>query len=97
MLSKQIEKEFKGIFVSLLTPFDKKENVDEDSLRKLIRFLLKKQVDGLYLCGSAGEGLLLTGEERRKVTKIVLEEAKGKNQDYRSCGQFNYPRGYSFS
>jgi len=67
----------KGIFPALVTPFDKDEKVDEDALRKLVRYVLS-DVDGLVPCGTTGEFPYLSIEEQRKVIEIVVEETEGK-------------------
>jgi len=67
----------KGIFPALVTPFDKDEKVDEDALRKLVRYVLN-DVDGLVPCGTTGEFPYLSIEEQRKVIEIVVEETEGK-------------------
>ena len=69
---------FYGVYAALITPFDEIGNVDEKRLKNLVRFLISKGIDGLYVCGGTGEGLLMNIEERKKVVEIVKEEVKGK-------------------
>lgn len=65
--------------VAALTPFTAGGHaVDEPALRELIRFLVRSGVHGLFPCGSNGEGLLLSPEERMRVAEVVVEEAAGK-------------------
>lgn len=71
-------KKLTGIFPALLTPFDKKGKIHEESLRKLVHALLNKGVDGFYVCGSTGEAFLLSLEERKQILSIVMDEVKGK-------------------
>ncbi len=66
-------KEFKGIIPAMITPLDKNNDVNRHALEALVRFFTKKGVDGFYLCGSNGEGLLLDAAKRKKVTEIVRE------------------------
>ncbi len=68
---------FEGISVALVTPFRNGE-VDEDALRGLVRHVLGQGVDGLVPTGSTGEAAALTEQERERVWRIVVEEAKGK-------------------
>lgn len=70
--------DFKGVIPALLTVFDKDENIDEAGMRQLVSFLIDKGVDGLYLTGSTGEGFTMTGEERKKVVEIVMDETTGR-------------------
>jgi N-acetylneuraminate lyase len=68
----------KGIYPALFTPFDRSGAVSEPMLRRLVDVHIKAGVDGLYLCGGTGEGLLLTTEERNRITDIVVHEAKNR-------------------
>ena len=67
----------KGVVPPMITPFTKDGNVDTESLKKLVTFL-KDQVDGLYICGSYGSGPLMSVEERKKVTEVVVKVVNGK-------------------
>ncbi|MEB5921803.1 N-acetylneuraminate lyase [Franconibacter daqui] len=68
----------RGVMTALLTPFDKNQRLDGESLRRLVRFNLGQGVDGLYVGGSTGEAFMQTAAEREEVLEIVADEAKGK-------------------
>ena len=68
---------FSGSIVALVTPF-RNNFVDFAALEKLISFHIKSKTDGILVCGSTGEGLLLTMEERAEIIKKSTEFAKGK-------------------
>lgn len=68
----------RGVMAALLTPFDGRQKLDKESLRRLVRFNLRQGVDGLYVGGSTGEAFVQSGTERQEVLEIVAEEAKGK-------------------
>ena len=68
----------RGVIPALLTPFNQQQQVDTDSLRRLVRFNVEQGVDGLYVGGSTGEAFLQSVQEREQVLEIVAEEAKGK-------------------
>ena len=55
---------YKGIFVALNACYDKNDQVNLPVMRALARKYQKLGVNGLYLCGSTGEGFLLSVEER---------------------------------
>ena len=55
-----MKEKFKGVFPALLTPFGKNGAINTDSIKKLVEFNVKKGVNGFYVGGSSGEGLLLT-------------------------------------
>lgn len=68
-----------GILSALMTPFNKKGELDEKVLRKYIRHNLDNmKVDGLYVGGSTGEGLLMSKDERIALLEITKEEVNGK-------------------
>jgi N-acetylneuraminate lyase len=69
---------FSGVYAALLTPFDEKGRVSAKKLRALIRFEISKGLNGLYICGSTGEGINMNVDERKQVAEIVSEEARGK-------------------
>jgi 4-hydroxy-tetrahydrodipicolinate synthase len=67
------------VIPALVTPFtDDGKQVDEARLRALVRYVLEKGATGVVPCGTTGEFQNLTIEERKSVTKIVVDEAKGK-------------------
>ncbi len=68
----------RGVMPALLTPFDAQQNLDQASLRRLVRFNIEQGVDGVYVGGSTGEAFVQSLSEREKVLEIVAEEAKGK-------------------
>ena len=67
---------FKGTGTALVTPFDKDGNVDEEALRRLVRFQEDNGVDVLIPCGSTGESAMLSHEEHIRVISVVIDEAK---------------------
>ena len=77
-MSKFDIKDFKGVVPTVLTPFDKNEEIDEKGIRQLVSYLIEKGVNGLYLTGSTGEGFTMSNEERKKVVEIVMDENKGR-------------------
>lgn len=67
-----------GIFVPHITPFTRNGDLDEEALRKCVRFWLEGGVSGLVPCGSNGEAPYLSREERIKVIETVVDEVNGK-------------------
>jgi dihydrodipicolinate synthase/N-acetylneuraminate lyase len=67
----------RGIFPILLTPFDDDGRIDEESLRSEVEFTLAAGVHGLGLA-LGSEFLKMTEEERQRVTKIVVDEVRGR-------------------
>ena len=67
-----------GIFAPHITPFTLEGELDEEALRKCIRFWVDGGVSGLVPCGSNGEAPYLNREERKRIIEIVMEEAGSK-------------------
>ncbi|MFA0740854.1 MAG: hypothetical protein DFNUSKGM_000961 [Candidatus Fervidibacter sacchari] len=63
-----------GIIPPVVTPFDESDEVDENGLRAVVRFMLEAGVHGLAVCGSTGEGHTLSPDETRRITEIAAEE-----------------------
>jgi N-acetylneuraminate lyase len=71
-------KVFRGVWPALVTPFDAGGAIDEQVLRCLVDYLVDKGVDGFYVCGSTGEGVLMSVDERDQAAQIVLSQVKGR-------------------
>ena len=63
----------RGAFTALVTPFDDEGAVDEDGLRRLVRWQLLAGIDGLVPCGTTGEAPTLSTTERERVIAITVE------------------------
>lgn len=73
----ELEK-FKGIFVAMYSTYDDYGNISKERAKELTKYYISKGVKGLYICGSSGEGILQSEEERKEILEAVMEEAKGK-------------------
>lgn len=71
-------KKLKGAFTALITPFDTKNRLDEEGLRKNIHFQIDNGIDGLVALGTTGEAPTLSHEEKEQIIKITVKEAKGR-------------------
>ena len=68
-----------GIVPPMTTPFRADDTIDEAALRAETRYLVETaRVHGLAVSGSTGEGHALTTDEVRRITAIVVEEARGR-------------------
>jgi len=72
------KRQLKGIYTALVTAFDEQDRVNEAVQREIIKYQIEAGVDGFYLCGGTGEGLLLTVEERKRMLEIALDQVKGR-------------------
>ena len=67
-----------GILTPLMVPLDDHGRIAEAELRRYVSWLIDRGVHGLYPNGSTGEFLRFTAEERRLITTIVCDEARGR-------------------
>jgi N-acetylneuraminate lyase len=74
----QVHPEFQKIFSALITPMDEKERVNYTALREIVEAQIQDGVEGFYCCGSSGEGLLLSLEERKAILETVIAQSKGR-------------------
>ncbi|MCZ7597025.1 MAG: dihydrodipicolinate synthase family protein [Gammaproteobacteria bacterium] len=70
---------FEGINPAMFTPLtDDGDAVSPDRLKKLVPWLLSQGITGLFVCGSTGEGVFLSPEERALVAELTLAEVAGQ-------------------
>lgn len=67
-----------GIFTPNLVPLDDNGQINEPELRRYVDWLIDRGVHGLYPNGSTGEFTRFTVEERRRIVRIVCEQADGR-------------------
>ena len=67
-----------GIFAPHVVPLEANGEIDEPELRRYIDWLIEKGVHGLYPNGSTGEFTRFTADERKRIIKIVCEQAAGR-------------------
>lgn len=79
-------KKLYGVTVAMTTPFRQDGTVDYASLEASTHMLIDKGVDCLYPCGTTGEMLRLTLQERMKVAETVIRAAAGRGVVYIHCG-----------
>ena len=67
-----------GIVAALLTPMrDGGTRLDPEAIARLVSWLVDRGIHGLYIAGTTGEGLYLTPEEHRELTRAVVKAARG--------------------
>lgn len=72
------EQKFKGVIISPLTPFTEEGKLDEAALGNLIEFHISKGVGGVLALATAGQGPLLSVEERKRIAEIILGKCRGR-------------------
>lgn len=64
---------FEGIIPPIVTPFDEAGDIDEEKLRREMRFCMESGADGLSVGGSTGEGPTLRDEELQQLIDIAKD------------------------
>jgi dihydrodipicolinate synthase/N-acetylneuraminate lyase len=72
------EQKFKGVIISPLTPFTKEGKLDEAVLENLIEFYISKGVGGILALATAGQGPLISVEERKRIAEIILKKCRNR-------------------
>ena len=86
-----------GCGTALVTPFDRRGELDEPALRGLVRWQIGEGVHFLAPCGSTGEAATLTPAEHRRVVEIVAEEANGRVPVMAGAGSNDTKRAIALS
>ena len=71
--------QWRGVVAATVTPMDPDgSGVDLAALSPYCDFLVGKGVQGVFVCGTTGEGPLLTLDERKAVAECVVRRIRGK-------------------
>ena len=79
-------KKLSGVTVAMVTPIDEQDKPDICGLKELTDFLIESGVDCLYPCGTTGEMLKLSTEERMEVAEAVVQAAGNRVPVFVHCG-----------
>lgn len=69
---------WRGIFTIPQTPFDEEGRLDEESLRREVDFCIRAGAHGLVAPVVASEFYVLSDDERLRITRILVEAARGR-------------------
>lgn len=80
----------RGIFTAPCVPETSDGRIDEAGLRRDVRYYLDViKVSGLYIHGFFGIFWLMTTEERKQITEIVVDEVRGRVPIMNRCAHQN--------
>ncbi|MCI8334696.1 MAG: dihydrodipicolinate synthase family protein [Lachnospiraceae bacterium] len=71
-------KKMYGVITAMTTPFREDGQADLAALETMTEFLIRSGVDCLYPCGTTGEMMLMTAEQREAVAECVVRKAAGR-------------------
>lgn len=69
---------FQGAGVALVTPFTEEKCVNYEELGRLIEFQIAGGIDAIIVCGTTGEPVTMTEEERLSVIAYTIEKTAGR-------------------
>ncbi|MBQ8867669.1 MAG: 4-hydroxy-tetrahydrodipicolinate synthase [Bacteroidaceae bacterium] len=84
-----IYRRFKGMGVALITPFKEDGSVDYPALMRMVDHLVQNGADFLCVLGTTAETPTLTTEEKREITRLVVERVNGRIPIMLGCGGNN--------
>ena len=67
-----------GLIAATFSPLQQNGSLDLKQVPSMTDFLIRQGVNGLYVCGSTGEGMSLSGDERRQMTEAWVQAASGR-------------------
>lgn len=71
-------KKYKGIFPAFYACYDKQGNISAEKVQALTQYFIDKNVAGVYVCGSSGECIYQSVEDRKITLENVMAIAKDK-------------------
>jgi N-acetylneuraminate lyase/4-hydroxy-tetrahydrodipicolinate synthase len=78
-----------GIITALVTPFTEDSKLNVDGLKRLVDFQLGNGVTSFFICGTYGLGPVMSVDERKKVTELVVESVGSKGKVIVHVGSLN--------
>lgn len=73
-----MEEKFKGLWPAMFTPVNEDGGPALNKIEELVELFISQKMDGLYILGSTGQGILFTEEERKSVTEVTCNVARGR-------------------
>lgn len=67
---------FRGAGVALVTPFTEEKQVNYEELERLIEYQIAGGIDAIIVCGTTGEPVTMTEEERLSVISCAINKVR---------------------
>lgn len=78
-----------GVVIPLITPLTEEDKIDTESLEHLTEYCIEGGLHCLYPCGTTGEMMYLSVEERKLVAQTVVRKAAGRVPVFVHVGAWN--------
>ena len=76
--AKGSEKLFSGVIPPIITPLTPKRALDVEALDKLIDFLIRQGVSGIFVGGTSGEACYLSAPDQKRLYERCIERTAGR-------------------
>ena len=67
-----------GLIAATYTPLDDNGSLNPALVAPMVEHLLQNGINGLYVCGSTGEGMSLSSDERKAVAEAYVQATDGR-------------------
>ena len=95
MEHEQAARELDGVYSALFTPLNENDQIDFDKVEALLRYQVEGGLSGFFVCGTTGEGLLLSFDERVELVRFVVDRLKNdpvlKNSNAKVIAHVGHP------
>jgi len=78
-----------GVVVPIVTPLTEDDKIDVESTKRLVDHCIDNGIECLYPCGTTGEMMYLTMEERKLVAEVVVEHTAKRVPVFVQVGAWN--------
>ena len=82
-------KKLYGTVVPIITPLTEEDKIDVESLERLVDHVIDGGLQCLYPCGTTGEMMYLTVEERKLVAETTVRHTAGRIPVFVHVGAWN--------
>ncbi|MDP5081875.1 MAG: dihydrodipicolinate synthase family protein, partial [Winogradskyella sp.] len=69
---------FIGTGVALITPFNADLSIDYNALERLVEYNIENGTEYLVVCGTTGESVTVTSEEKKQLVEFILKVNNGR-------------------
>ena len=90
-------KQIKGLIAAAFSPMNADGSVSMRIIPRVTDYLIEHSIDGLYVCGSTGEGPLLSVEERKQIADAYMSAAAGRIPIIVHVGHDSLPEAQSLA
>lgn len=78
-----------GTVVPIVTPLTEEDTIDVESLKNLVDYVIDGRLQCLYPCGTTGEMMYLTLEERKVIAEVTVAHAAKRIPVFVHVGAWN--------